>query len=358
MTIKQVLHLGLTLTFLVPTLAFSKGQNSEAAAEQVTSAKQTPPPPIAPEPLPKPKIEGSMVGYIDDAIIASEVRVRFEGGWHAGFPDRAEFFYAKCGCYAAQLAGSGLPAYDPKAPGPQPGVATDLNFQQLYIQGEYAPTPRVSLTAEVPIRWLQPRSFVPGVGSFGNQSGLSDIRASVKANLLNKETGYLTVQMKAYFPSGDAARGLGVNHYSIEPAVLLYQQPTAHLAIESQFSFWHPIGGSAGVASASNPNPPSFAGNVLSYGIGPSYQFYTGDRIRLAPVVEFVGWRVMGGFQTVWIAANRIGDDVSGTNIANLKAGVRTSIGARNSVYVGYGRGLTNAVWYSDLVRLEYRRAF
>jgi len=323
--------------------------------QQATSTQQRPPTP-PPEPGKQRKIEGSMVGYIDNAIIGSHVRMRLESGWHVQFPDRAEFFYAKCGCYRA-LAGSGLPAYDPNAPGPQPGAVTDLNFQQLYFEGEYAPISRLSVFAEAPIRWLQPQGFVPDTGSFGNQAGISDVRAGVKVSLVNKESSVLTVQFKGYFPSGDASRGLGVNHGSIEPAVLFYQK-AGRVALESQFSYWHPTSSSAGVATASNPNPGKFAGDVLSYGIGPSVEIHNGDHVRLAPVVELVGWRVLGGFQTVWIAANRIGDDVSGTNIVNLKMGARAVIGGRNSIYAGYGRALTSAVWYQDLVRVEYRFAF
>ena len=61
----------------------------------------------------------SMVGYVDDATINSQIRVRFDAGQHTHYPDRAEFFYGKCGCYR------GLPttnaAYDPDAAGPGPG---------------------------------------------------------------------------------------------------------------------------------------------------------------------------------------------------------------------------------------------
>jgi hypothetical protein len=44
-----------------------------------------------------------MVGYVEDATIESKVRLRFDSAFHDTAPDRAEFFYAKCGCY------SGLP---------------------------------------------------------------------------------------------------------------------------------------------------------------------------------------------------------------------------------------------------------
>ena len=46
-----------------------------------------------------PRRRGSMVGYIEDPVVSSKVRVRFDIGRHSHTPDRAEFFYAKCGCY-------------------------------------------------------------------------------------------------------------------------------------------------------------------------------------------------------------------------------------------------------------------
>jgi len=47
-----------------------------------------------------------------------------------------------------------------------------------------------------------------------------------------------------------------------------------------------------------------------------------------------------------------------GTNIVNLKAGLRTSIGTHNSFYVGFGQALTHEIWYKHVVRLEYRYTF
>src|SRR5215831_12528169 len=114
-----------------------------AAAGTVPSQAVQPRPvqaPPQPPPLP-PVRSGSMIGYIDDATVGTKVRIRFDTGLHVNRPDRAEFFYAKCGCYR-DLVG---PAFDPNAPGPRPDVATDLNFQQLYFQAEYAVSPLVSV---------------------------------------------------------------------------------------------------------------------------------------------------------------------------------------------------------------------
>jgi hypothetical protein len=328
---------------------------SQATSQAPSPATQTSPPG---KEAARPRPEGSMIGYIEDAIPSSQFRVRSEAGFDAQFPDRAEFFYAKCGCFKQNLAGSGLAAFDPNAPGPGPGVVTKLNFQQFFMQAEYAPHRRFSLFAEVPVRWIQPTAFVPGFGSFPNQSGLGDVTAGFKAAVLASPRHYLTVQVKGYFPTGNAAKGLGTNHYSVEPSVLYYQGLTNRMALESEIGVWHPVGGSEPVATASDPTPQNFAGNVLFYGVGPSYQLVRREHFRFTPVVELVGWTVLGGQETVWISANQFVDQASGTNILNIKIGARTDLGGGNSFYIGFGRALTSAVWYNDLVRFEYRHSF
>jgi hypothetical protein len=344
------------------TVASDQPQADTRPGAELSSDQATNTPPQAKKPQPtgsgetpptRPKIGGSMVGYIDDAIVGSQVRVRFEAGFQDDFPDLAEFFYAKCGCY------KGLPAsnyaYDPNAPGPGPGVVTDLNFQQLYFYGEYAPTQRFSLFVEAPLRWIQPQSFVPGFGSFPNQGGLGDVRAGFKLAVLASANHYLTFQLQSYFPSGNASKGLGTDHYSAEPAVLYYQKLSQRLALEAQVGDWHPIGGSAGVPIT---NSEGFAGDVFFYGIGPSYKLYDSKRFGFAPVIELVGWRVLSGFETVWVSGTDIANPVDGTDIVNVKIGARITFGDHNSIYVGYGRALTDADWYKQIVRMEYRYSF
>jgi hypothetical protein len=72
---------------------------------------------------------------------------------------------------------------------------------------------------------------------------------------------------------------------------------------------------------------------------------------------------VLGGLETVCVLSVQdcsAQDAVSadGTNIVNLKAGVRAMVGAHSSFYVGYGHQLTHDFWYKDIVRAEYRRSF
>jgi hypothetical protein len=310
---------------------------------------------------PKPTIPSSMVGYIDNAIVGSQIRIRFDAGFHNNAPDRAEFFYPQCSCI--------------NGPGPN-SVVANLNFQQLYLHGEYAPTKRFSFFTEVPVRWIQPQlEIVPSdTARLPNEAGLSDVAAGFKLAAVASSNQYLTFQFQAYFPSGNASAGLGTNHYSVEPALLYYRRLSDRVALEAQVGDLHPIGGSSCPRSCDNQTPPpnshEFAGDVFFYGVGPSYVLYRGENVRIAPVIELVGWRVLGGFVTDSATATSGTNGTAtsggfqgavsadGTNIVNLKVGARTSIGRRNSFYVGFGQAVTHSVWYEHIVRAEYRYSF
>ena len=69
--------------------------------------------------------------------------MRFDSAYHNTYPDRAEFFYAKCGCDA--FVPANRVNFDPNAPGPQPGIPTYVNYQQLYLNGEAAVGRRLGL---------------------------------------------------------------------------------------------------------------------------------------------------------------------------------------------------------------------
>lgn len=152
-------------------------------------------------------------------------------------------------------------------------------------------------------------------------------------------------------PTGDALKGLGTDHASIEPAFLVAQRVNDKVGIEAQFGGVIPTGGSPGPAAFGSGK---FSGGVLYYGIGPSFDVYSSDRVRFAPVIELVGWRVTGGYQT----ATEPPFDASGVNIVNLKIGARVVMEDRNSLYIGYGHHLTDASWYESILRFEFRRLF
>jgi hypothetical protein len=296
---------------------------------------------------PRPRMQGSYTGYIDNAVVGTQIRVRFDADFSIQNPDRAEFFYGKCGCYEALPSNSS--AYDPYAPGPGPGIAARIRAQEVRLNVEYAPVQRLSFFADVPERSVQYTSVLSG--QISSATGVGDFETGFKFALIASPRTYVTFELGAFMPTGDASRGLGTNHFSIQPMLLFNHRLSDRVTIAGQFGDWHPIGGSAGVPTAS---PNGFAGDVLVYGLGSSYDFIPGSESHIAPVVEFVGWSVRGGFAT------SINGPVSasGTNIVNGKFGLRYSFQGHHSIYAGYGEALTNAHWYKELVRLEYRYVF
>jgi hypothetical protein len=308
-----------------------------------------------------PPIDDSRVGYVDNAIIGSQIRIRLDANLQDQTPDFAEFFYAKSGYYKTLCTPTTQAGCDPIAPGPGPGIPNSINFQQLFLNAEYAPKRRFSIFVELPIRWIQPQGIEtinPPQPVFGKQSGFSDVQAGFKLAAIASEKTYLTFQLRGYFPSGNAAKGLGTNHYSVEPSLLLYQRLSKRFTFEGEIGDWHPIGGSAGDSTVGSGG---FAGDVFFYGFGPSYELpIHSNRFGIAPVLELVGWRTLSGF---WSETNPFqtpdpADTAAGTNMMNLKAGARFTIGNHNSLYAGYGRAITSNYWYLKIFRIEYRYAF
>jgi hypothetical protein len=291
-------------------------------------------------PMKRREIEPSPVGYIDDPTVGSEVRVRFDAGSNAPQPDLAEFFYQ----------GHSTPL------GPTVAFQRTLNFQQLYLNAEYSPRKSVSGFLQIPYRWIQP-IIIPSATrtpDLSSGSGISDVQAGLKFGAIASETRNLTFQLRADFPSGDGSKGFGTGHYSLEPAALFYQKLTGRAAVEAELGDSHPIGGTMYRASATSA-PQNFASDVMMYGVGPSYQALERENYSIAPVLELVGWHVFGGLQTN--AVNQV-ESGAGANIFNVKLGARVNWIGGNSVYAGYGRGVTSNIWYRNLFRIEYRHYF
>jgi hypothetical protein len=190
---------------------------------------------------------------------------------------------------------------------------------------------------EVPVRFLNPE-----VNS--NASGLADINAGFKWAFVYEHDTVATFQFRTYAPTGDPFKGLGTDHVSLEPSLLIFQKLTDRLNLEGEFRDWIPIGGT------------DFAGNVIRYGLGLEYWILNSGDIRIAPVAEFVGWTVLGGKE--FVNPPGIVQDAAGDTIVNVKLGARFRFGDHNDVYIGYGRALTGDVWYKDILRMEYRLAF
>lgn len=272
--------------------------------------------------------------YIDSAIVANMFRFRFDSAYGNPTPDRAEFFYGQCGLFGGN------------APGPLQNE-TNVDYQELRPYLETALNGRLSMFIEVPIRYINPEVNP-------NASGLSDLQVGFKRALVQCNGRFLTAQLRVYSPTGSARDGLGTGHVSIEPGLLYLNRRSDRMTTQGEFQVWIPTGDSR--ASVGNGPAQNFAGTVLRYGIGGGYDLLVADtccqRRRLTAVVETVGWSVLDGL----VLENNLAQPAQ-TTIVNIKSGLRYTNGNR-SIAASYGRAVTADVWYTDILRIEYRYAF
>ena len=288
-------------------------------------------------------------GYIDPAMPMNQVRMRYDASFDFLQPDRAEFFYAACGC--AGGPGPGNPNTMPVT------VNSGVDSQDFSIYLESKHGNDFSWFVEMPFRQLDagPNNIggTPTLTS-GRDSGLGDMNAGFKYVLASDccNTQMLTFQFRVYIPSGDADRGLGTNHVSLEPAILYQNQLTDRITLFGEIRDWISVDGF-------QLNGADFGGNVLRYGAGIGYTIHENCQWKVTPMLEVVGWSILDGLMTDTPVAVV---DANGT-IVNMKFGARITnqcsiFGRPSSMYVGYGRAVTGDRWYQDIVRAEYSIMF
>src|SRR5262249_26828125 len=220
-------------------------------------------------------------------------------------PTRDEFFWAP----------------GPRFGGPGPAQAeTRVDYQDLSTYLEVTLVPWLSGFVEAPYRFLNPEVN-------GNTSGFADMNAGFKVGLVQAADGLVTFQFRTYVPTGDADRGLGTRHVSLEPALLVNYRLTESWLLEGELRYWVPVGGS------------TFAGDLIRYGLGVSYGQRCPDRFWLSPVAEVVGWTALGGHALAVRSPQSFAvEDSAGDTIVNFKFGMRFGLGDQGDVYAGYGR--------------------
>lgn len=280
----------------------------------------------------------SSVGYIDPAIPMNVFRFRNDDVFGVNRPDRAEFFW-------------------PDKNGP-PKPETNVNYTDLTGYLEMKLSDRFSVFAEAPYRFLDPERNKDH-DSFG------DTTAGLKGALIYTPKQVLTFELKSYVPTGNPHWGTGTGHLTFEPGFLYYRQLTDRLRMEAQLTDWIPV------------TTSDFAGNLITYGTGLSYQIAEGETWRVRPVAEVVGWSVLGGKETVFNGTPAgLVVPATGDTIVNAKFGVRVSFGSttktnscsatgptqafgpNSDLYLGFGQALTSDVWYNQIARLEFRIFF
>jgi hypothetical protein len=271
-----------------------------------------------------PRVSDSSVGYIDSALPGDLFRFRFDAAYDDRAPTRAEFLYPRGG-----PSGPGLPVPEPR-----------VDYQELSTYLEMTASDRLSGFLNLPVRFINPEVNA-------NHAGFADLDAGFKFAFVQSEDQVATFQFRTYAPTGDSRRGLGTDHVSLEPALLLYERLTHRLVLESELRLWVPVGGT------------DFAGEIVRYGVGLDYDLYRTAHCTFVPVAELVGWTLLDGKETVVPPSGAaFVMDAGGETIVNAKLGLRVKVRGCADVYAGYGRPLTGDRWYENTFRLEFRLFF
>lgn len=270
-----------------------------------------------------PDLRDSGVSWIDSAIPMSQIRTRWDSNFRGTRFNRAEFLSARPGPFGPGL---NLPE-------------REVDWQELRSYVEVAYAECLSAFVESPLRFLNP-DINP------NTSGPGDLEAGFKFICWCDETSVLTAQLKTYIPIGDSGRGLGTDHFSVEPALLAQVRLCPWLTSESELRVWIPIDGT------------NFAGEVVRYGTGLTLGCRDRQGFWITPVGEMVGWAVLRGKEQTLEGFSYPIHNAAGSVIVNANLGFRWGLGDRLEFYGGYSRALTGNVWYKDACRLEIRLLF
>ena len=285
--------------------------------------------------------------YIDDALIRSRFRFRYDRiiGWQS--PERAEYVMP----FAAPFGRATLPS-------------PDINTEEFrgYVEIQFQRW--LSIMGETSARLVQNATAVDPFDQqlIDSQRGGGDGFVGFKLGLINQECRQLTAQVKGHIPLGDPQRCLGTGHAALE-AGLLYQTVVAQRwQLFGEVQDWIAFDASrapAALTAAGQFAGELLGGNVLRYGLGTSYDVIQrcdcGVPKRLSAVTEFVGWSVLEGAKFDF-ATNTIVDASSDT-IVNGKFGLRYQTGP-NAFAASYGTNLTDERWYDDILRFEFNRFF
>jgi len=266
----------------------------------------------------------SDAAYVDQAIPGDQLRLRLDAGYNFRRPTRGEFFYAQ-----TAPGGPGLPQPEPR-----------IDAQDLSVYLEMVANTRLSGFVEAPYRFLNPEVNA-------NANGFSDLNFGLKYAFIYRPDLVTTFQLRTYAPTGDPHRGLGTNHFSIEPAILVFKPLTEKVGFEGEFRYWVALGGT------------DFAGDLVRYGLSLHYDLWRGHNVQLVPVVELIGWTFLSGKESAVLPSGQVlVRGAAGDTILDLKVGAHLKIGDSTDLFGGYGRALTGDRMYDNLLRIDLRFLF
>lgn len=187
-----------------------------------------------PDPCYEPRWQPLVDSAFDVASVRpkTQQRFRWDAGMNLNLPDRAEFFWARA---------------DGKGRGPTPAAGALLASNRIqYNDFSYyfeAAIEKFALIVQVPYRSVEPTDYA-------RATGLGDVKFGAKSVIFDCELLQIGTQFLVYTPTGNANRGLGTGHYSLEPSLLFGLRVASDTYVQGQISEWIPVHGDQDYAGA------------------------------------------------------------------------------------------------------------
>ena len=278
-----------------------------------------------PDPCYEPRWEplANAAFFVDPVRPATQTRFRWDRGYNVRLPDRAEYFWARAD-------GQGL--------GPRPfagvQVSPRVDFHELTMYTEAA-RGSFSVWTELPYRNSDPILATGG-------SGFGDMKVGTKSVIFDRELVQIAFQMTTHIPTGNAMKGLGVEHVSLEPSIIMGLRLTPTTYFQGQIAEWIPLGGS------------DYAGAILNYHLSMNQTVWQPvTNVLLISTWEFNGWTFQDGGYTDPVLGP--GQRATGQSYFSGGPGLRLSICDNLDFGVGSAFALSYPHWAATQFRFEMR---
>lgn len=260
--------------------------------------------------------------FCESARPQTQNRVRWDAGLNARCLDMAEYFFARA---------------DGSGKGPKPVGAAGIDraaYHELSLYTEVG-NKAFSMFFNMPYRLVYPSN-----ANFA--SGMGDMDMGTKSLMFDTELLQIAFQFRTFIMVGDASKGLGTGHISLEPSLLtgLNLGPTTFL--QGQFAEWIPIAGDS-----------NYGGSIFHFHLSLNQVLcYPVANSPLIVTYEFNGYAIQHGEYTDYTwgpipASNYL--------VLTTGPGIRFVICDKVDFGIGTSFALTERHYAGQLIRCEYR---
>jgi hypothetical protein len=271
--------------------------------------------------------------FQDSARPVTQMRFRWDTGWDLLRPDRAEYFWAR--------------ERGPLGPNV---IARAVNYREfsLYMEGAID---RIGIFVDTPYREVGIKAAAISPTPDHTFSGFGDVVVGSKTLLLDCELVQTSFQFKTFILSGDARKGLGTGHVSLEPALLFALRLTPLTYIQAETAYWIPVGGDS-----------LYQGNVFHGHLSLNQVlWHINHNVQVIGTLEGNEWSVINGNYTNSDTLDAGGNPIpvrARTSMFSAGPGIRFVVCDKIDLGVGSAFSLTGDHWAEELVRAEFRWRF